>query len=321
MQLSSVESPNVRALVAPETILVATDRSDMEFLLPYAIAQGRASNAMLTLVSAITPGDSVPVDSPGPYIDMVKLKKEVTNEVDDQAAAIEAQGVRCQVFVDFGTAVDVICGALRKTRAQRLIMGTHGRGKLGRLTLGSVAAELLRTVQVPVFAIGPGARSHKLHETPQRILHPVSLEGSFRTGVQFAIELATANHAELTLMLVLNQSDKRDVNPERSIEWGRTALRVLLQGADALQLQTKVEAVFGKVPDEICKMAEQISADLIVIGVSGADSFSPFAETKAYKVLALAECPVMTTPHEVKIKDPVREDRSELTAVLAESGY
>ncbi len=321
MQLSSAESTKIGALVAPENILVATDRTDMEFLLPCAVAQAKASHARLTLVSAITPGDNMPVDSPGPYIDMAKVMKDITNELNEHAAAIEAQGVRCQVCVAFGLAADVIGGELRKMHAGRLIMGTHGRGKLGRLTLGSVAAELLRTVQVPVFAVGPRARAQKLHETPKNILHPVSLEGNFRSGVQFAIELAVANHAELTLMLVLNRNDKSDVNPERSLEWGRTALRSLLQGMDASQLKTNVEAVFGKVPEEVCRMADEMSADLIVIGVSGVIPLTSLTESTAYKVLARAECPVMTAPHEAKMNDAVRERHSELTGVLAESGY
>lgn len=315
------ERSDFQGLVSPEHILVATDRSDLEFLLPYAVAQAKANQARLTLVSAITPGDNAPVDSPSPYVDMVKVRKGIADMLEQQAAAVEAQGVPCEAYVEFGIAADVICGQLRRTRAQRLIMGTHGRGKLGRLTLGSVTAELLRTVQVPVLAIGPRARAHELAETPRRILHPVSLEGDFRKGVEFAIELAIANHAELTLMLVLNRNDKRDVNPERSLEWGRTALRALLQKADAMQLSTSVQAVFGKVPEEVCRMAEERAADLIVIGVSGNDSFSPFAETTAYKVLAHAECPVMTAPHGVAVNEPVRERSRELADSLAEIGY
>jgi nucleotide-binding universal stress UspA family protein len=319
MQTSIAESVDVHALVSPQSILLATDRTDMDLLLPYAVAQAKASHALLTVVSAITPGDNAPVDSPSPYIDMVRVRKDIMDELEQQAAAVEAQGVPCQVYVECGTAVDVICGQLRKTRAQRLVMGTHGRGRLGRLTLGSVAGELLRVVQIPVFAVGPKARAGRSHEAPGRILHPVSLEGDYERGVQFAMELAMASHAQLTLLLVLNRNDKTDVNPERSLEWGRTALRSLIPKAIAKQLNAGVEAVFGRVPEEICAMAEKIAADLIVIGVSGTILFSPLAENTAYNVLARAECPVLTAPHQVR--EPVRESDGELTGALVESGY
>lgn len=325
MQQSFAKEIALDTVVRPESILVATDRTDMDLLTPFAVAQAKASNARLTLVSAITPGDNVPVDSASPYIDMVKVEREVRKSLRDQAAVIEAQGVACDVYVECGTAVDVVTGELRRTGAQRLIMGTHGRGKLGRLTLGSVAGDLLSTVQIPVFVIGPHAYGLRIEVTPRRILHPVSLEGDYRRGVQFAIELAKMNRAELTLMLVLNRKDSKDVNPERSLEWGENALRELAPGASVLERPMQVKAVFGKVADEVCTMAEKISADLIVIGVSGTIRLSPLAENTAYKVLARAECPVITAPHDAKV-DPSLKERSkvpemQLAGVRAESGY
>ena len=325
MQQSFAKEITLDTVVRPESILVATDRTDMDLLTPFAVAQAKASNARLTLVSAITPGDNVPVDAASPYIDMVKVEREVRRELRDYSAAFEAQGVACDVFVECGTAVDVVTEALRRTGAQRLIMGTHGRGKLGRLTLGSVAGDLLSTVQIPVFAIGPHAYGLRIEVTPRRILHPVSLEGDYRRGVQFALELAKLNRAELTLMLVLNRNDSKDVNPERSLEWAENALRELEPAASASERPLQVKAVFGKVADEVCKMAECISADLIVIGVSGTIRFSPLAENTAYRVLARAECPVITAPHEVQIDPRLKEGSKagnrELTGVKAESGY
>lgn len=311
----------VRALVCPDSIVVATDRADTGSLVPYAVAQARASHAHVTLVSAITPGTNVPVASASPYVDMAKVENEVRKSLREQAAAIEAQGVPCDVYVECGMAVDVISSQLRRTRARRLIMGTHGRGKLGRLTLGSVASELLRTVQIPVFAVGPHAHGLQLHVTPERILHPVSFEGDYERGLAFAVEMARISNAELSLLLVLNRNDKNDVNPARAITWGRNALTALTSSMPALQKPVHVQAVFGRVHEEICNMAKMMAADLIVIGVSGAISFSPVAQNTAYKVLASAECPVMTAPHELHVREPAHEESIVFSRVPVGSGF
>ena len=48
---------------APCKIVVATDLTDTEYLLPHAIAQAKASNASLVLVHAVLPHESMPVET------------------------------------------------------------------------------------------------------------------------------------------------------------------------------------------------------------------------------------------------------------------
>jgi len=43
--------------------------------------------------------------------------------------------------------------ASRRTKAQMIVMGTHGHGLLGRALLGSVAQNVLTQAQVPVLLV------------------------------------------------------------------------------------------------------------------------------------------------------------------------
>ena len=50
----------------------------------------------------------------------------------------------------------------------------------------------------------------------------------------------------------------------------------------------------GRVYEEVNKVADMISADLIVMGTNGVNSKSKFIGSNAEKVVRLSKCPVIT---------------------------
>ena len=50
-----------------------------------------------------------------------------------------------------------IAAAARQFQADRLLLGTRSRSKIGKLLLGSVAEQVLRSVNLPVITVGPEA--------------------------------------------------------------------------------------------------------------------------------------------------------------------
>ena len=163
------------ALAAPDHILVATDLTDMEYLEPHVIAQANLTGASITLVHAVLPSRLVPNDPAAiPYVDGVKTVRDARLMLQGMAHQIQARGITCATAVQEGSARDVIREQLGKTGAARLILGTHGRGKLGQLALGSVAQELISNTNIPVFLIGPHARKSVGHAAQKRffILFP-----------------------------------------------------------------------------------------------------------------------------------------------------
>lgn len=287
---------NLHTYASPANILVATNFADTDFLVPYVIAQAKVSKARVTLVNAVVPMDGIPAEGVGPYIDLVRVERDARTTLLGIARSIEASGIQCDVVARRGNAADVIREQILVTGATRLIMATHGRGKLGQLTIGSVASDVLQNVHIPVFAVGPRAHDAQDHVLPQRILHPVSLDGDYERSVVFALEVAQAYRSELTLLHVLNQRPEKEINPDREVQWAKTALTSLLPKAADLQVTVHVDAVFGKTEEQICTMAGILRSDLIIMGTSGERSFWPFRETTAYKVLAAADCPVLTLP-------------------------
>ena len=73
------------------------------------------------------------------------------------ARAAEALGGKPETFLREGSTTSQIISAAAEWRADLIVVGTHGRGGVGRLMLGSVAEGVLREAPCPVLAIRLGA--------------------------------------------------------------------------------------------------------------------------------------------------------------------
>ena len=294
-----VESQSQKGtLAAPDQILVATDLTDSDYLVPHVVAQAKASNAHVTLVHAILPANLLPLEAGAiSYLDEEAVDRGVRSILISIAARIKAEGISCDTVARHGFAADVIQGEIAATKATRLIMATHGRKKLAQIALGSVANELLRNVNIPILAVGPHAREASTHALPRKILHPVSLLGDYAKLAAFAIDLAQVHHAELTLLHVLDPDTEEAVNPARTLVWAGHALADLApRGGELAPVRTR--AVCGNPVEEILHAAATNGADWIVLGVDGAFPFWPLRDSTAYKVLCAARCPVLTVRHQ-----------------------
>jgi len=283
-------------LVAPKRILVATDLTDGEFLIPHAVAQAKASGAEVTLIHAILPAETMPVDPATiSYVDWERMEGDIENELLKLAHQIEQQGIRCHTVLAHGFAADVVEREIKSSHATRLIMASHGRGKWGQLMMGSVANQLLGKVNIPVFVVGPRSTHCPQHARPQRILHPVSLTGDYKRGVELAIELARSFGAQLTLLHIPDRDVEASIHPGCTLTWAENLFAILIpegvQAASGVPIEVRV--AFGNVIDEIRKEAARHCADWIVLGVEEGFPFWPLKDSTAYKLIAVADCPVL----------------------------
>lgn len=281
-------------LISPKRILVATDLTDGEYLVPHAIAQAKASGAAVTLVHAILPAETLPLDAGGAaYMDWEKTEQEIEIGMLGLAGQIEAAGIHCDVVAKHGFAADVVQEQIKATRAARLIMASHGRGKWGQFMMGSVANQLLGAVNIPIFVVGPNSAHFPEHATPKKILHPVSLNGAYRRGVEEAVELAHSFHAELTLLHIPDRDVEASIHPGCTLSWAENLFATLVPEGMRLDPPIRISVAFGNVVDEIRREAARMSADWIVLDVEESHPFWPLKDSIAYKVLAVADCPVM----------------------------
>ena len=96
----------------------------------------------------------------------------------------------CEIVVRPGLAADQILAFLHERDVDRIVMGTHCPGPIGKLLVGSVAEAVLRTANVPVCIIGPDVVDGKYRNfATSTILCAVSLLESSYMVAAFAAEL------------------------------------------------------------------------------------------------------------------------------------
>jgi nucleotide-binding universal stress UspA family protein len=143
----------------PDGILVATDLSDIDFLVPHAVATARASGSHVMLLHALPPSEMMAEQEMSiSYVARVKRLRDLRVELLGVARQFESQGIHCDSAVRNGAPVDVICEELGRGHSNRLMVGARCRGgRSGSEALGPVALDLIAHVDIPVFVVGPDA--------------------------------------------------------------------------------------------------------------------------------------------------------------------
>jgi nucleotide-binding universal stress UspA family protein len=288
----------------PDKILVATDLVDLDYLIAHAIAQSQVCGAVLVLAHASF------LPASGSFDAVVGLVAQTTAEAESReqlrgarrilntaGARVRAAGVDCQVVLRHGHPREVIPELVREVRAGRLVLGTHGRHNLKKFFLGSTAHEILKSVTVPVWTVGPRARPYA-HGQPHRILHPVSLSSGYEETARLAVKLGQCYQAEVTLLHVLPRDVEKEYIGERLLKWTTFELGRLISEQAPLWTTATIVVEAGEVVEQILLAAGNLKADLIVMGANPHTAFWPtFGDNTVYNVIAEAKCPVLTMRH------------------------
>ena len=298
---------------APGKIVVSTDLTDLAYLLPHAVAQAKASGASLILVHAVLPHESVPMESGAiPYYDPLRLDRDARLILENTAREVREQGVVCTTAVRHGFVPDVVAEIVSSSGAGRLMIGTHGRRGLKKFVLGSIARQLLESVDVPVCTVGP--RAHKTPAPIETILHPVSLAGLHEASAGLSFDLARQFDSRLLLLHVITPSASVHRDPGRSVGVATAQLERLIPAGAQAFTQAQARIALSSVVNEILAAAEETQAGLIVLGVHApAHSWLPGTEPAAYKILVSAPCPVLSlrvNPIREKVKAEQKEEGS-----------
>jgi nucleotide-binding universal stress UspA family protein len=285
----------------PSSILFATEIPVNENSFTFALAQAVEFGAKLILFHAydtvaVTTSDASGIRS---YDEAAAARFEL-EQLEPLAERVRAAGIQCETVARPGYPADEIIAYLDEREGEqamdRVVMGTHSPGRVGKLLVGSVAEAVLRTARTPVCIIGPKVVNGKYRNFATRtILCGVSLHESSPAVVQFAAELAVEQNARLILQHVIRPQDRQEVLAHRPLDRIETELRELVPEALAGLVEVHTIVVPGDPTEELLYWASAEQADLIVLGAQGASAFAAITRQGAvYKVLAHAHCPVMT---------------------------
>jgi len=149
-------APKVATRVAFKNIVFATDFSPAsEHALLHALATAKHYDSKLYVVHVAAPENLAPISM-----------QPLPLEADWQKQAAQASLTKLEEFEPLrmyphetilrqGNPWPELSRLIEDKRIDLIVLGTHGRGALGTLLVGSVAEQVLRHATCPVMTIGP----------------------------------------------------------------------------------------------------------------------------------------------------------------------
>ena len=279
-------------MVKYKKILLATDYSDQaKKALVEAVRLARRDDAELHVLYV----EVIALQGVGLYVDpqlpgYVRDMRQVSMGAGQDVALNYAKSFP-RVVRDRSEAA----GILRYAAAHEIdliVLGTHGRGMVPELIMGSVAQTVVRESPVSVLVVGPHAGP--LHT--RCVLAPVDFSAKSAASLSQAGRLAAAHEARL---VVLNVVDFNRVQHPEELEIGEREERARPQLARfiaeaALPVKVDTRVAVGPAADTIIRIAAEQEAGLIAMGASGHNAFQRLMLGSVCRaVVRGAPCPVL----------------------------
>jgi nucleotide-binding universal stress UspA family protein len=297
-------------------VLVATDFSAAsERALAYSLPIVRRYRSELSIVHAIP--SEVPATitwDPLPR-ELDRQRLEAEEELGRLANEARIKDLNPHLVLLQGPAWDVISSIIRRENTDLLVLGTHGRGGLKKLALGSVAEEVLRQAPCPVLTVGPNVPPVNDGKVKfGTILMATDFGPAADRALAYALFLAEDYQAKLILVHMVPPMPVSDMGPgaycpgvyaaKELTEWqtmvteesGRK-LRQLVPSAAKLTSQPTYVVRTGFLPEGVLATAAAHDVNLIVMGANRKptprmSARLPWALT--HNVICEARCPVLT---------------------------
>ena len=305
-----METIALKQSVTFKNILLATDFSEVsKKAVPYAVAIASRYASKIYFAHVLPPKarTPIPIEPLPAELDRERVSAEVEMEIFLQNALVN---VPHNVLLENGPIWDALSDLIQRDEIDLLVLGTHGRGGLKKVILGSVAEELFRLAPCPVLTVGPAVPAEPAGAKEfRRILFATDFGPASLHALQYAISLATESNARLILLHVVAPVPVVEVGPywypgTDLVEQQKTAKERYIGRLEDLirpdaNLPSKPEFLvdFDFAPDAIVRTAVVSDADLIVMGVNQAASARASAHmpwATAHEVVCHAKCPVLT---------------------------
>ncbi len=185
-----------------------------------------------------------------------------------------------------------------------IVMGTHGRRGIEHMLLGSVAEEVVRVADCPVFTIREAKEVIPI-SLFKKILVPIDFSDHCRKALLYAKDIAEFYNATLQLLHIIEDT----IHPAYSLS-GKSSIFDLIPGimddckirmekmTEEAKIDKEKSEIFikgGKPAPDIIQFAKDNKSDLVVIATHGLTGFEHFLlGSVTEKVARRCTCPVFT---------------------------
>ena len=316
-----------------KTIVVPTDCSGFDReAIRVALRIGEKSEAKLRLVRVLTTGayfGAGDVDEFRAAATTVKRERDaaLTELYALAAECRRAADVDVTVALETGPVADALEGYVKRNNADLIVISSHGRGGLSRLSLGSVTDSLIRRTTIPVLVVKPAASylNPQVRAGFKRIVVPLDGSPLAEQVLEPVRALAVLEDSEIVLLTVIKrtglpQTDETSYKApwwEKDISEAKAYLARVAQSMRASQLSVLTDVVIGDdIADEIAAYAGREKADLVAIATHGRGGVSRVlrgsvadALTRAARNCVLVFHPTAILAQAPPIEEPALEEK------------
>jgi len=188
----------------PRKILVATDFSstaDSAEKLAYQLARHLGAELHLVHVRVILEDPLMAEEQQLEIERLMSSVDEATKEAFDRTRAGDREIAVRTHLVRSVSAAEAIVETASELQCDLIVMGTHGRRGIKHMLLGSVAENVVRSVDVPVLTVRPDIQIGT--HGPKKILVAHDFSNQSAAAIRTAGDWATVFDAEITILHVV----------------------------------------------------------------------------------------------------------------------
>ncbi len=279
-----------------------------------ALALSRDRNAELTVVHAVSPGKR----------SSWRARERIATTTALRAQA-GAAGVRLRVSEQHGDTAGVILRHANAGRFDLIVLGTHSTMGVERFRTGSVAEHVIDRASCPVLIVPMAEVRHEDRAPFRNIVCPLDFTPASDAALIHALHLASGGR--LTLLHVSPHTMGAPGYPDHCRVPGHARRRHQdvwqhLQGAVPVEARTtadiRVRVVAGTPATEIARIASEVGADLVVMGVSALGALGrPLNDSTAARVIRSAGRPVLAVPRQALERSDLHPESRSVILVAA----
>jgi nucleotide-binding universal stress UspA family protein len=285
----------VKQQIALKNILLATDLDvSANRALPFAVALADRYGAKFYAAHVITMETYALARPESIDVTLNEIRAHASRALNQIIDQLRQHGQSCEALLGSGDVIAVLMEFVRNHDVDLVVVGTSSRGGLGKVFLGSTAEEIIRVAPCPVLTVGPHVTAAASVGVRSIVCATDFSLGSLRAA-EFAVSLAHEYHADLTMVHVVEGVPGESLG--LALQPTEERLREMIPSEPRLPYEPEVVVEIGPVAGRILGIANELLADIIVMGVRGAGAFAQTAShfgSIAHKVVSLATCPVVT---------------------------
>jgi nucleotide-binding universal stress UspA family protein len=236
----------------------------------------------------------------------VQSEAELRRFSDDVLPHLAARVKMREFRVATGKPAQEILRAVQATKADLIVIGSHGRSGLQKMFFGSTTERVLRETTVPVLitreARPASASLPDAARAIHRVLAPLDLTSASTSQVRFAA--AIAEHLQVPLIVAhivepifVPQAVRHALAGTDSIRRAEVeAALTAIEGAIPPGVTTENVVATGAPAEEIVRFADTRGANLIVMGLHSGGMLGPRMGAVTYRVLCSTKALVVALP-------------------------